>query len=199
MLVKKGILKNFAIFIGKHLCPKTLQLYWKQTPIHVIFCEICEIFKNTFFYSTPPVAATEKPISEDIRNSPCLYDKGNRATYGLRWRMRATTTKVHKLNYQCNLDWLKRYSEIFLQWISLEKRLFINLSKENKHLHNPLSTTRTDPTNLKWIPPPRILRESSKLERNLHHKNIWCLRYSFVGTHAIKTDNLIKWSLTLIS
>ena len=82
MLVKKGILKNFANFIGKHLCPKSLLLYWKQTPIQVIFCEICEIFKSAFFYRTPPVAAFEKRIAEDVRNFPCLYDKGNRATHG---------------------------------------------------------------------------------------------------------------------
>ena len=33
-----------------------MQLYWKETPIQVFFCEIYEIFKNTFIYRTPPVA-----------------------------------------------------------------------------------------------------------------------------------------------
>ena len=46
----------------------------------VIFCEICEIFKNTFFYRTPPVAASEEQIAEEVQNFPCLYDKGSRAT-----------------------------------------------------------------------------------------------------------------------
>ena len=34
-----------------------LQLYLKKAPTQVFLCEICEIFKNTFFYSTPRVAA----------------------------------------------------------------------------------------------------------------------------------------------
>ena len=31
----------------------------KKRPTHVISCEICEIFKSTFFYRTSPVAASE--------------------------------------------------------------------------------------------------------------------------------------------
>ena len=34
-----------------------LQLYWKETPAQVFPCEFCEIFKTTFFYRTPPMAA----------------------------------------------------------------------------------------------------------------------------------------------
>ena len=30
----------------------------KETPTQVFSCEICEIFKNTFFYGTTPVAAS---------------------------------------------------------------------------------------------------------------------------------------------
>ena len=37
------------------------QLYQKQTPTQVFFSEICEIFKNTFFNRTPPVAASALP------------------------------------------------------------------------------------------------------------------------------------------
>ena len=40
--------------------------------------------------------------------------KKRKRTHGLRWRMPAATTKVHKLNYKGNLDWLKRCSENFL-------------------------------------------------------------------------------------
>ena len=58
-------------------------------------------------------------IADEVRNSPCLYDKGNRATkkkirkrtHGLGWRMPAAASKVRKLNYEDNLDWLKRRSE----------------------------------------------------------------------------------------
>ena len=40
MFCKKGVLRNLAKFIGKHLC---------QTLAQVFFCEFCEISKNTFF------------------------------------------------------------------------------------------------------------------------------------------------------
>ena len=56
--VDKGVLKNFAIFTGKHLSwslflikfrafrPATLL---KETPTQVFSCKICETFKNTYF------------------------------------------------------------------------------------------------------------------------------------------------------
>ena len=66
MFFKIGVLKNFAIFSGKHLCwspflinkPEGLQRYQKETPTQVCSCEYCEIFKNSFFYRTPLVAAS---------------------------------------------------------------------------------------------------------------------------------------------
>ena len=33
-----------------------LQLYQKETLAQVFSCEFCEIFKNTSFYRSPPVA-----------------------------------------------------------------------------------------------------------------------------------------------
>ena len=36
-----------------------MQLYEKETPTQVIFCEICEIFKSTSLYRTSLVAASE--------------------------------------------------------------------------------------------------------------------------------------------
>ena len=61
MLFKIGALKNFANVIGKHLwwSPSGLQLYYEKTPTQVFFCRICQIFKNIFFYSTPPEAASD--------------------------------------------------------------------------------------------------------------------------------------------
>ena len=65
---KKGVVRNFAKFIGKHLCqslffnkdtdlrPVTLL---KKTLAQVFSCEFCEISKKTFFNRTPPVAASE--------------------------------------------------------------------------------------------------------------------------------------------
>ena len=66
IFLKIGTLKSFANFIGKYLCwsvflknlqAKGLQLH-KKTPTQVFFCEVCEIFRNTFSCRTPPVAAS---------------------------------------------------------------------------------------------------------------------------------------------
>ena len=50
---RKGVLKNFAKFIGKHLCQSVRGLkaatFLKKTLAPVFSCEFCEIFKNTFF------------------------------------------------------------------------------------------------------------------------------------------------------
>ena len=63
---KVGVLKNFSNFTGKHQCQSFslirlqtwgLQLY-QETPTQVFSCKICKIFKNAFFYRTPPVAAS---------------------------------------------------------------------------------------------------------------------------------------------
>ena len=42
--MKKGVLKNFANFAGKHLCWSLL-----ETETQVFSYEICEFFKNTYF------------------------------------------------------------------------------------------------------------------------------------------------------
>ena len=57
--VKKGVLRNFAKFTGKHLCQRLffnkvagldgMQLYLKRVSGTVFSCEFCEISKNTFF------------------------------------------------------------------------------------------------------------------------------------------------------
>ena len=41
-----------------------LQLYNKETPTRMFSCEYCEIFKNSFCYRTPPVAASVESKSE---------------------------------------------------------------------------------------------------------------------------------------
>ena len=43
----KKVLKNFANFTEKRLCWSLFLT--KETPIQVLFCEICMIFKNTNF------------------------------------------------------------------------------------------------------------------------------------------------------
>ena len=53
---KKGVLKNFKKFAGKHLC--TCTFIKKETLTQMFSCEFCEIFKNTIFYKTPLVTAS---------------------------------------------------------------------------------------------------------------------------------------------
>ena len=56
--IKKGVLRNFAKFTGKHLRQSlffnkitglSLQLYLKESLAQVLSCEFCQIFKGTFF------------------------------------------------------------------------------------------------------------------------------------------------------
>ena len=79
---KIGPLKNFANFTGKHLCwspffnivagLKRSVTFLKRDSNPGVFWEICEVFKNTFFYRTPPVAASE---TKDVFNFQCFcYD-----------------------------------------------------------------------------------------------------------------------------
>ena len=60
--VKKGVVRNFVKFTGKHLCRGLfliklqawgLQLYKKETPAQVFSCKFCKISKKYFFYTTP--------------------------------------------------------------------------------------------------------------------------------------------------
>ena len=55
--MNKAVLKNFAIFTGKHLCC-SLFLLKLQTPTQVFSCEYCEIFKNTYFEEHLQTAGT---------------------------------------------------------------------------------------------------------------------------------------------
>ena len=56
--VRKGVLKNFANFTGKHLCWSlfyevvSLQpaRFLKRDSNKVSSCEVCKTFKNTYFY-----------------------------------------------------------------------------------------------------------------------------------------------------
>ena len=52
MFFKIGAFKNFVIFTGKRLC-------WSLFLIKLqAFCEYCEVFNNSFFYRTSPVATS---------------------------------------------------------------------------------------------------------------------------------------------
>ena len=72
MFFKIDSLKSFAIFTGKHLCwglfliklhtfrPAT---FLKRDSNTGVSCAYCEIFKNSFFYRNPLVAAPESPTT----------------------------------------------------------------------------------------------------------------------------------------
>ena len=72
VLRKKGVLKNFTKFTGKHLC-QSCNFIKKQTLAQVFSCEFCEIFENTYFYRTPLVAASVSMTFE--RNVKQCYEK----------------------------------------------------------------------------------------------------------------------------
>ena len=60
--IKICVLKNFATFTGKQLC---WSLFFKKLNFikkrlqQVFSCEYCEFFKNSIFYRTAPVAASD--------------------------------------------------------------------------------------------------------------------------------------------
>ena len=62
LFFKVGVLKNFAVFTGKHLrwslFLKMFQAFTFTTPTLVIFSKYCEIFKNSFLYRRPPAGAS---------------------------------------------------------------------------------------------------------------------------------------------
>ena len=51
--LRKGVLRNFAKFTGKHSFLRACNFIKKQTLAQVFSCEFCETSKNTF-YRTPP-------------------------------------------------------------------------------------------------------------------------------------------------
>ena len=55
----------WSLFL-KSLQTEDLQLYLKKSPAQVFSCEVCEIFKNTFFYGTTPVAAFALPVAASV-------------------------------------------------------------------------------------------------------------------------------------
>ena len=59
MFSKKGVLKNFTKFTGKHLCQISflIKLLLKKRPDS---CEFCGIFKNTFFREQLRATASER-------------------------------------------------------------------------------------------------------------------------------------------
>ena len=47
----RGVFKSFIKFTGKSLFFNVVLILLKRTPTQVFSCELCEVFKNTFFPS----------------------------------------------------------------------------------------------------------------------------------------------------
>ena len=58
---KTGVLKNFAIFTGKHLCcrPKGLQIFKKEYQHNCFPVNIAKFFRAEYFYRTSLVTASQ--------------------------------------------------------------------------------------------------------------------------------------------
>ena len=67
MFFKIGAFKNFAIFTGKRLC-------WSLFLIKLqAFCEYYEVFNNSFFYRTSPVATSADVLFYIIFSKRCFW------------------------------------------------------------------------------------------------------------------------------
>ena len=65
---KKGVLKNFLLFRGKHLCPSfsfDKVACFKPADYYVFSFEFCKVFKTTYFveYEQSAASGNEYPIT----------------------------------------------------------------------------------------------------------------------------------------
>ena len=103
--VKKGVLRNFARFTGKHLCQSLFfnkvagsacNFIKNETRALVFSCEFCEISKNTFF--TEHVWAT---VSAHYAHWLGISLKVPKSRGG--WSEKVTLAKYHiRLRSACN-------------------------------------------------------------------------------------------------
>ena len=76
MFCEKGVLRKFAKFTGKHLCQSLFfdkvaggacNFIKKETLAQVFSCEFCKISRNSFFFRTSLVAASDPRKAADNR------------------------------------------------------------------------------------------------------------------------------------
>ena len=117
---KKGVLRNFAKFTGKHLCqslcfnrPQACNFIKKETLAEVFSCEFCEISKKTFFTEHLWVAASNSLIllhisrkaarKRFLNNSICII--ANASVYVITFWMPYTffifDFSRHKVSFRC--------------------------------------------------------------------------------------------------
>ena len=84
--VKKGVLRNFTKFTGKHLC-QSVFFNKRETLAQVFSCEFCEISKNIVFTEHLQATASEKrqsPIGDWSLRPATLLKKDPRIGVFLR-------------------------------------------------------------------------------------------------------------------
>ena len=80
--VRNYVLKNFANFTEKRLRwillfrLQVCNFIKKGTPTRVFCCQICEIFKNTYFVEHLQTAAFEDSESDESKNDDESYNEG---------------------------------------------------------------------------------------------------------------------------
>ena len=73
MFCKKGVIRNFAKFTGKHQC-QSLFFNKDAWGLQQVFpCEFCEISKNNFYYRTLLVAASIFSMKRLYKNDSLSY------------------------------------------------------------------------------------------------------------------------------
>ena len=111
---KKGVLRNVTKFTGKHLCQSLFfnkvaglgcNFIEKETLAQMLSCEVCVLFKNTYFYRTTLVAVSARYIRGNVyfgiiafsclsSRKPCLifllicFAREIKAFIGVPWEMR---------------------------------------------------------------------------------------------------------------
>ena len=103
---KRCVLRNFAIFTGKHLCQSLCNFVKQETLAQVFSCEVCEISKNTFSctHRTTLVA-----VSETLMKSAFMKWKAQWGTImfivmRFSWGYVLLATIVKKLNVHYLVD-----------------------------------------------------------------------------------------------
>ena len=110
--IKRGVLKNFAKFTGKHLCQSPeawgLQLYLKTDSSASVFLRISRNFQEHLFYRTPP--------------ADCFWTLKR---FVLLWTLYASLRILEFWNKFCEISWLNFPPEI-LRLEDLWNYLIIN-------------------------------------------------------------------------
>ena len=95
----------------------------KESLAQVFSCEVCEISKNTFFYRTPSVAASELSYKK-------LLDKANSSTMNVK-RPRSLCVEIYKTINNLNLSFMKQIFELRETNRNVREKYRLNLNIPN--------------------------------------------------------------------